>query len=216
MQHPIRLLALAVLLGASSASAAILDVTGPASTFGAAPEIIDAPSSVLVGGATNLGMQGFDEAQDVILSQDYATDQGSILAGTRVDSHMILLNTTGRDVVYHSDVLWTFDGVIIGIMSDEYGAMEVASSGELGAAGTSYLGAPLYQRGLDPRFDAYSILGNQLRIQMSITTPGDWIRVVTATPETPREEAPEPGTLALFGAGLAALVRLRYRQRSSK
>lgn len=208
------------LLTASSASAAIISVAGPNSSAGTAPAIIGAPSSVLEDNQTNTGMQGFDEAQGVVLSQDYDTDQGSITQGTTVDSHMIFMNSVGNAQLTHSEVVWTFDGLIIGIMSDQGGVLEAASSAELGAAGTNYStpfpgsgpAAPFGFRGLESNFDMYEINGNQLTIRMLVTEPGDWIRVVTAPP--PGEEVPEPGTVVLFGAGLFGFAWLRRKRAS--
>lgn len=208
------------LLTASSATAAIISVSGPTSSAGTLPEIIPAPANVLEDDPTNTGMQGFDEAQGVVLSQDYDTDLGSIGQGTRVDSHMIFLNSVGDAQLTHQDVVWTFDGLIIGIMSDQGGLLEAASSDELGAPGTNYTtpfpgsgpAAPFTYRGLESNFDMYQISGNQLTIRMLVTEPGDWVRVITAPP--PGEEVPEPGTVALFGAGLFGFAWLRRKRKA--
>ncbi|MDX1577519.1 MAG: PEP-CTERM sorting domain-containing protein, partial [Gemmatimonadota bacterium] len=82
-------------------------------------------------------------------------------------------------------------------------------SGLLGAPGTIYSG-PLAARGLESN-DNYIINNNFLTVDMSVTEPGDWIRVVTASDRV----VPEPGTLLLLGTGLAgAAVARRRRNRS--
>ena len=68
-------------------------------------------------GATNTMQQGFDEMQNVLLGADLTVDGGVIAAGTRVNSHMIFLNTEGFAAVRET-VRWTFDGTILGVMSD--------------------------------------------------------------------------------------------------
>lgn len=107
---------LAVAAGASQAS--IVSVVGPDSSLGTAPAIIAAPFKVLDDTVTNTGMQGFNEAQGVLLGAAINVDGGTVAAGTRVDSHMVFLNSAGNGRLGHFEVDWTFSGAILGVMSD--------------------------------------------------------------------------------------------------
>ena len=199
-------------LAAMCAQGAIIGVSGPNSTTSItacspsakAPAIIAAPSQVLNGSVTNCAQQGFNEQQDVALLANISVDSGVIALGTIVDSHMIFLNGPGGAIT-HDGVIWEFSGDILGVMSDVDGNLEAGSTNLLGAIGTSYPGVSFNNRGLEAR-DGYSINGRFLTVNMAVTQPGDWIRVVTANP------VPEPGTYALMGAGLAALGFLRRRK----
>ena len=143
---------------AGPAHATLIGVSGPTSSLGTAPSIIAAPSDVLDDFTTNTGMQGFNEAQGVVTTVPHAIDGGGfIAAGTLVDSHMIFLNSSGSTVLTHFLVDWTFDGTILGIMSDKAGDFEAASTFELGNSATNYTttfsgsgaAAPFSLRGLD-------------------------------------------------------------------
>ena len=143
-------------------------------------------------------MQGFNEAQDVRTTQNYAVDGGIIPAGTVVDSHMIFFNTQGLTVGIHREVVWTFDQPIIGVMTESNGSAEAISSFELGAPGTNYTApvtgcgkaAPFRNRALEGQslcdpdasgaaIDGYVVNGSEIKVCMFVTEPGDWIRVVT-------------------------------------
>jgi hypothetical protein len=160
--------------------AEIVDVQGGWSNVRVFPSIIDAPPAVLDNDVMNQGMQGFNEAQDVITSVDHAHDGGFIPAGSLVDSHMIFLNSE-HNYRWFRDVKWVFDGVIIGVMSDNWGRLEHASTFELGNPSTIYPAAPFQYRGLE-RNDGYSFTSNpnELIVTMQDQGFGDWIRVVTA------------------------------------
>lgn len=171
--------------------AAIIEVAGEPSSRGVMPALIPGPPHILDNLVVNSGMQGFNEAQGVTTSFDYFTDSGAIPAGTLVNSHMIFLNTPGLQSIAHHGVEWTFDGPIIGVMSDSRGNLEADSSVELGLPETNYTlvfigsgrAAPFDGRGLEEP-DTYSIDGNSLTVSLNASRPGDWMRVVTAVART--------------------------------
>ncbi|MEO1015684.1 MAG: hypothetical protein AAFX08_10905 [Pseudomonadota bacterium] len=212
-------LSAAFALSATASQAAIIGVNDPgASSAGTMAEILPtAPMAVNNGSQFNTGMQGFDERQNVVLASAVSVDNngeiangGVVAAGTRVDSHMIFLNkqngVSGR--LSHEDVVWSFSGEILGVISGTNGADEAASNAALGAVGTTYPGA-FSNRGLENN-DSYSVFGNELTVSMFVTQPGDWIRVITASP------IPVPGALPLMLAGLAGLGGLSRRRREAK
>jgi hypothetical protein len=203
-----------------SAQAALIGVSVPNSSAGTSAAIIGAPSDVLDDFVFNTGMQGFDEAQGVVTSTSHAVDGGGLIsAGTQVDSHMIFLNSQGSGALSHFSVVWTFAAPILGIMSDRNGSLETASTFELGAPGTNYPASAFGARGLEGNdgsgtgpfpSDGYALLDPySLRVGMSVTEPGDWIRVVTAS-----SEVPTPGVLALLAAGLLGIFGVHRRSRS--
>jgi hypothetical protein len=196
---------------AGQANGDLIGVAGPNSSMGTAPAIIAAPPHALDDITTNTGMQGFDEAQGVLTTVAHSVDGGSIAVGTLIDSHMIFLNSEGSAFLSHYDVVWTFSDPIIGVMSDIGGTLEAASTFELGNPGTNYTvtfpgsgpAAPFHNRGMEgPSQDWYTVLSpNRLEVNMLVTEPGDWIRVVTV---------PAPGAVILGMLGLSvAGVKLR-------
>lgn len=196
----------------SGAQASIVSAVGGVSTGpggGAGPAIIAAPADATQNGVTNMGQQGFDERQGVLLLNDLEVDGGFISAGTRVDSHMIFFNTLGRVGSTHLDVLWEFSGKILGVMSNPRGTIEIASTPILGLAGTLYPDAPFNTRGMDYNtIDGYQIVSPfELSVDMRVTDPGDWIRVVTATP------VPVPAAGLLFMTALAGFGLVARRRR---
>ena len=73
--------------------------------------------------------------------------------------------------------VWTFDGPVVGVMSDQNGVLEGASTPILGWPGTFYP-APFTARGIEP-LDSYVVSGNSITVNMHVGQPGDYIRVVT-------------------------------------
>ena len=185
--------------------ASILVLVGPAQAMlTSGPDIIGAPASVFDDnpGTENSNQQAFNEQQDVLLAADLAVDGGFIAAGTRVDSHMIFLNTPGTQNASDT-ATWTFSGPVLGVMSDIGGTFEAGSNALLGAPGTAYPGA-FGNRGLESN-DWYTVSGNQITAFMQVTEPGDWIRVAT-------HSIPAPGAVVLAGLGASLAGWLRRRR----
>lgn len=191
----------------SMASAAIVSVNDVLSSDGDAAAIISAPASVEDDTTTNTAQQGFNEKQNVTVTTAFNYDGGSLTVGDVVDSHMIFLNSDGNGGLTHNGVEWTFSGNIIGVMLDAGGLDEAASNDEFGAMGTLYPGA-FGARGLEGN-DSVSIAGNVLTVNMRVTEPGDWIRVITEASPVP---VPAGLPLVLTGLGVFGFMRNRKRK----
>lgn len=202
MKKQLTVVLTAALLAFASESQALLISGG---------EIISAPAFAIddAPGAENRHQQGFNERQGVVLpSAIVATWGGTIPAGTVVDSHMIFLNTPGNASATDTQT-WSFSGTILGIMHNAGGTHEANTSALLGAVGTVYPSA-FGNRGLESGDSILWVTGNEFRVRMQVTEPGDWIRVITAS--VPSAGVPDAGTsLALMGLGVAALALVRRR-----
>lgn len=183
------IVAVAAVVGAiafhGSARAALTG--GPAGGLIAAPASVDDQPAMggCAVGWTNPNQQGFNERQGVVLAVPLEVDPGGVFvpAGMAVDSHMILLNTPGGGAAGFTET-WCFDGVIVGVISDEDGLLEAASNAVLGWPGTCYPAA-FATRGLEPALgDGYVVHGNTIEVTMNVTSPGDWIRVITTRQPT--------------------------------
>lgn len=203
----------------AATQAAVISVAGGLSSVGGAPAIIAAPASVRPGTAWNNAIQAFDERQGFTLTSNLVVDGGVIAAGQVVSSHMIFLNSGGVMEIAHgagsnaNAVTFTFDGNVLGVISDRAGDLEAASI-HLGASGTQYPAGSIGSRGMEmnplhSNPDWYLVTGNTISLGMIAREPGDWIRVVTASP------VPLPASLPLLGAALAGLGVLSRRRRAT-
>jgi hypothetical protein len=201
-----------LVLGMAAASPAQAAILG-ASEGGM---IIDAPDTTAINANVSDLMQGFNEKQNVLLEKDLEVDFGKfIAAGTEVNSHMIFLDSVGNTDVSQT-VEWLFDGDILGIMSDAPGLLEANSNSILGAEGTEY--GSFKARGLEGgkkgERGRYTLDGNKLNLKMTVTSPGDWIRVVTKA--NPTQSVPEPasilGLLAVGAFGTTSTLKRKKKQ----
>lgn len=178
------------------------------------PDII-AAVSVQEDSPTNSAQQGFDELQGVVLSRTINVDGGTIAKGTKVDSHLIFLNTQGNTRA-DDRKRWVFSGDIIGVMSNKSGSL-MGDSNDLLAAFNDYFttgsSLPFNAAGLEQNNiatgDGYTVLGAVLDLRMVVTEPGDWIRVVTVS------EVPVPAALWLFAPALMGFLGLRRKSKEA-
>ncbi|MBP0016430.1 MAG: PEP-CTERM sorting domain-containing protein [Cyanobacteria bacterium SBLK] len=194
---------------AGPAEAAILSV-GPGG------KLISAPASVFddaPGYEDPEFMLGFNEKQNVLLTENLAVDRGIIAAGTRVSSHMIFVNTPGNQVLHLDNVLWEFDGTILGVMSDRNGRLEAASSDLLGADNTLYPGS-FGLRGMEglPDDVYFGVGTDTLDVSIGVSEPGDWIRVVTVASEPVPEPASILSLLAVGTLGGSSLLKRKPQE----
>jgi hypothetical protein len=184
----------ALLLPAASLQAAIVvgEVTG-GNSGGSFVQLDPAPGTDVGQDSFNSpDLFAFDELQDQVLASALA----GLSAGTAVNSHMVFFDPVNSPATTLIGSV-TFDSDILAIITSS-GVLR-ASDALLGNSNVNYLSAGNY--GLEGA-DAASFAGNQLFLDLRATTPGDHIRVLTAS------AVPEPGTWAMmllgfFGLGAA-------------
>lgn len=157
----------------------------------------------------------FNESQGVTLGAALTTDQGTIAAGSIVDSHMVFLNrddtNSGTANLVDLDAEFTFSGRILGTMSDRNGAARMVPSDFLGGIFTY---DNFNARGLETTgtyADTFQIGGandTSLFAQFNVTQPGDWMRVVTVS------SVPLPAGALLMASGLAGFAAMRRRKKA--
>jgi len=154
-------------------------------------------------------LYGFDEDQNILLTAPLMVDVGSspIPAGTVVASHYVFFDPGPSEQVIGTV---NFDAPILGILTS---TNSLAATDFLANTGVNYLNPGA--RGLEPG-DSVTISGtNQILFDTFASSPGDYVRVLTAFSPA-AAAAPEPGGVPLLGGGLALLgasAALRRRVR---
>ncbi len=154
-------------------------------------------------------LYGFDESQDILLTTPLVVDVGDpIAAGTIVASQYIFFDPGPSE---HMIGTITFSSKILGIITDR-GKLDATDS--LADTGIDYL-TPIYV-GLEPG-DSVTISGpDEVSFDTTASSPGDYVRVLTAAVDPMLDPVDEPGSIGLLASGLAmviigALSRKRWR-----
>jgi hypothetical protein len=165
------------------------------------------------GGATNEMQTAFEERQGVRLERtlfaEYRTTMGTkgdgdlrsvtVPQNTIVNSYFIFHNLA-ESVYDPDDYTWEFEPGerIVGVMADNKGWLEIASSPILGRPSLltdrGYLDRHMDDRGFEGRrTDGWEILAaNRLRVYTRASQPGDYLRVVTTVDNHPPTVQPIP------------------------
>jgi hypothetical protein len=147
---------------------------------------------------------GFDEDQNILLGAPLTVDVGAspIPAGTIVASHYIFFDPGPTEHVIGTV---DFDSDVLAIITS---TGTLAASDFLANTGVNYLNPGA--RGLEPG-DSVTISGpQQILFDTVASSPGDYVRVLTAF--SPAAAVPEPGSVALLGSGLVVLAALLRRK----
>jgi hypothetical protein len=193
---------------AAPAQADILSFSGQAQEISAPTSVFN--SSEKGGYASDL-ITGFNEKQNFLLTESIKIDgDKTIEKGTKISSHMIFLNQTDEQKKgLARKSIWNFDGIVLGVMSDVDGKLMAATDKLLGSDSTLYPSS-FKNRGLEKNNSYQGVGTNTLSLNLSVTQPGDWVRVITAAKST---SVPEPTTMAGFlVVGSIAMFRKGFRR----
>lgn len=198
-------LAAAGLASAGSANAAVVlgELTGgSAFNNGGVFQQLDPGPGFTVGrnNQQSNNLFAFDELQGVTLTSAI----GGLAAGTVVNSHYVFFDPRpSRRAIGYVD----FDSEILSVL-DTRSAMR-STDALLGDANVTYRNPRL--RGLE-NVDNFSVAGNRLDLSFRASSPGDYVRVLTASavPE------PESWAMMILGFGLVGGAMRRRRKISTQ
>ena len=142
-------------------------------------------------------LYAFDEDQNIVLAAPLDVDIGTgpLPIGTTVASHYVFFDPGPTQTMVATV---TFDAPVLAILTS---TARLAATDFLANTGVDYLNPGL--RGLEVG-DLVTISGpNQITFATSASSPGDYVRVLTAF--SPAAAIPEPTTLLLLGVGMAAV-----------
>jgi hypothetical protein len=177
------------------------------------------PPNPIVANPNNGILLGWNEVQNTTLAADLRVDRvfdpgasfvqadGSgfiIKAGTIVSSHYFQWDP-GNGSATRVNATINLDSQVFAFITDTQKLFD--SDDALGLPGLDY--ADFTLRGLEGG-DTTNFNGEDVDISWQAGNPGDWTRLITAF--SPAAAIPEPGTLALFGLGLAGLGFARRRR----
>ncbi len=186
---------------------------GTAFTAGGTFVSLSVPLSNLFGPPDSVGNDNFQspnlfefaEQQSVTLTSPLTVDVGTspIPTGTTVSSYYVFFDPGPTQNIIGTV---NFGSDVLGIMTS---TGTLALSDFLGASGVNYLNPA--NRGLEAG-DSVTISGSQqILVDVSASSPGDYVRVITAaTPAT--TNVPEPGGIAPLAGGILALAAMRGRK----
>jgi len=159
------------------------------------------PDSVDKNNFQSPDLYAFDESSTV-LGANLIVNVGSspIPAGTVVSSEYIFFDPGPSQ---HIVGTVTFATDVLGVITS---TSDLAASDFLGAPGVNYLDPA--NRGLEAGDSVTISAPNQITVNFTASSPGDYIRVITAGPAS---AVPEPGTVGLLAGGMLALAFFRRR-----
>ncbi len=217
MQRPALSATLLVLTITGPLSATILSGTvtgGTAQTAGGTFVKLTVPLSNPFGTPDSVGddnfqspnLFGFDEDQNILLTAPLTVDVGAnpIPAGTTVASHYIFFDPGPTQHVIGTV---NFDSDVLAIITS---TTHLAASDFLANTGVNYLNPG--NRGLEAG-DSVTISGaKQILFDTTASSPGDYVRVLTAFSPGAAPASPEPAGLILVGGGLVTIAAILRRQ----
>ncbi len=205
-----------LMVGTGAATIVGGNVTGgSAFTAGGTFVELSAPLANPFGAANTVGQDtfdsfnlfGFNEVQNFVLTAPLVVNVGSspLPIGTTVSSHYIFFDPLRLETLIGTV---NFSSTVIGLLTLQ---AELIGSNFLANPGVNYLYPTLV--GLETR-DLVTITGpNQISLAIGASTPGDFIRVLTADEPL---AVPEPSAFLLLSLGVAGMVSFRMWRRTGK
>lgn len=170
------------------------------------------PAEVGEDNQQSLNLFAFNEDQNITISGPVNVDfcsvvsscgSGSLATGTVVASHYVYFDP---EFTRRMIGTVTFDADILAVMDE---TTNLSASDFLANNSVIYNSPNL--RGLEAGDDSYTVSGATISINFRASTPGDYIRVLTAF--SPVAAAlPGPGAIALLGLGLFGLGAMRRKK----